>query len=127
MRSSANEFWDRDGFDPAAYREASGQMRLKAKQAVDRGFEPTSEQGAALVRDWLQTLARTLDRKPDAAFKKWLLSQYTQHDERASRYWELVAVTKGQSPQSSSSRISARMVAVFSTSTRRIHSRIRPH
>ena len=104
MRSSANEFWDRDGFDPAAYREAGEQMRLKAKEAIDRGLAPTSDEGAAFVRDWMETLAATLNRKPDAAFKAWLLSKYTQHDDRASRYWELVAIMKGQSPQSSPNR-----------------------
>jgi len=101
MRSSANEFWDRDGVDPAAYREAGEQMRLKAKEVIDRGLAPTSGEGAALVQSWMETLARTMGRKPDAAFKRWLLAKYTQHDERASRYWELVAIMKGQPPQSS--------------------------
>jgi hypothetical protein len=104
MRSSANEFWGRDSFDPAAYREAGEQMRLKAEQAIDRGLEPTSGEAGGLVRDWLETLARTLDRKPDAAFRAWLLSKYTQHDDRASRYWELVAIMKGEPPQSSPNR-----------------------
>lgn len=104
MRSSANEFWGRDSFDPAAYREAGEQMRRKAEQAIDRGLEPASGEAGALVRDWLETLARTLDRKPDATFRAWLLSKYTQHDERASRYWELVAIMKGQPPQASPNR-----------------------
>lgn len=104
MRSSANEFWDRDGVDPAAYRAASEQMRLKAEQAIDRDFDPTSEQAAALVQDWMARLAEAMDRKPDTGFKQWLLAKYTQHDERASRYWELVAIMRGQSPQSSPNR-----------------------
>jgi hypothetical protein len=45
-----------------------------------------------------------MDREPDAAFKAWLRAKYTQHDERASRYWELVAIMRGQSPQSSPNR-----------------------
>ncbi|MBR1123973.1 MerR family transcriptional regulator [Bradyrhizobium lablabi] len=104
MRSNASEFWNRDGFDPAAYRQASDEMRLKAKEAIDRGLEPASEEGAALVQDWMETLARTLGRQPDATFKVWLLGKYTEHDDRASRYWELVAIMKGQSPQASPNR-----------------------
>jgi DNA-binding transcriptional MerR regulator len=104
MRSSANEFWDRDDVDPAAYRQASEQMRLKAEEAIDHGVAPTSEVAAALVQDWVETLAQTLGRKPDTAFKTWLRGKYTQHDERASRYWELVAIMRGQSPQSSPNR-----------------------
>ena len=104
MRSNANEFWARDGVDPTAYREASEKIWRRAKETIDRGVTPTSAEGAALVQGWMQTLARTMDRKPDAEFKKWLLSTYTQHDDRASRYWELVAIMKGQSPQSSPNR-----------------------
>lgn len=104
MRSNANEFWARDGADPAAYREASEQIWRKAKETIDRGVAPASAEGAALVQDWMETLARTMDRKPDAAFKNWLLSTYTQHDDRTSRYWELVAIMKGQPPESSPNR-----------------------
>jgi DNA-binding transcriptional MerR regulator len=104
MRSNASEVWDRDGFDPTAYRKASEQMRLKAKEVIDHGFEPTSDAGKTLIDEWLKTLARLMDREPDAAFKAWLRAKYTQHDERASRYWELVAIMRGQSPQSSPNR-----------------------
>lgn len=79
-------------------------MRLKAKEAIDSGLEPSSAEGAALMQGWLETLARTLERQPDAAFRQWLLSKYTQHDERGGRYWELVAIMKGQSPESSPNR-----------------------
>src|SRR5215831_16276668 len=60
MRSNASEVWNRDGFDPTSYRLASEEMRLKAKEVIDRGFEPTSDAGKALIQEWLQTLARLM-------------------------------------------------------------------
>ena len=45
-----------------------------------------------------------MGREPNQVFRKWLHSQYAQHDPRASRYWELVAIMKGQSPQTSPNR-----------------------
>src|SRR5215470_17877945 len=104
MRANASDVWDRQGFNPAAYQEASEQMRRRANQAIDRGVAPTSEEGAVMARDWLQTMAQLMDREPDATFKGWLRAKYAQHDERASRFWELVAIMKGQSPQSSPNR-----------------------
>jgi DNA-binding transcriptional MerR regulator len=104
MRANASDVWDHEGFNPAAYQEASEQMRRKAKEAIDRGVEATSEEGAVMARDWLQTMARLTDRKPDTAFKTWLRTKYTQHDARASRYWELVAIMKGLPAQASPNR-----------------------
>lgn len=104
MRTNASDVWEKEGFDPAAYQAESEEMRRKAKAAIDRGVAPTSEQAGVMARDWLQTMARLMDRKPDAAFKGWLRAKYTQHDARASRYWELVAIMKGLSPQASPNR-----------------------
>jgi DNA-binding transcriptional MerR regulator len=101
MRSSAKGVWDRDAFDPDAYRRASEQLTLSARQAIAEGREPTSEAGNVLAREWLETSARLMGREPDLDFRKWLRERYTQHDPRASRYWELVAIMRGQSPNSS--------------------------
>ncbi|WP_245283904.1 hypothetical protein [Bradyrhizobium sp. Cp5.3] len=45
-----------------------------------------------------------MGRKPDVAFRNWLATKYAQHDARASRYWELVAIMRGQSPDASPNR-----------------------
>jgi DNA-binding transcriptional MerR regulator len=97
MRSNAKDFWDNDAFDPAAYRRASEPLIEKARQAVAAGFEPTSERAKSLAQGWLETTARLMGREPDPDFKKWLQEKYEQHDPRASRYWELVAILRGQS------------------------------
>jgi DNA-binding transcriptional MerR regulator len=104
MRSSVKGVWDTDAFDANAYQRASEALTVKAGQAITEGFEPTSEAGNALARELLETSARLMGREPNQEFRKWLHSQYAQHDPRASRYWELVAVMKGQSPQSSPNR-----------------------
>jgi DNA-binding transcriptional MerR regulator len=101
MRSSVNGVWDTDAFDAGAYERASEGLTLKAKQAILDGFEPTSEAGLGLARELLETSARLMGRELNQEFKTWLHRQYAQHDPRASRYWELVAIMKGQSPQAS--------------------------
>jgi hypothetical protein len=45
-----------------------------------------------------------MGRKPDADYKTWLRTRYDAHDARAVRYWELVAVMRGQPPQTSPNR-----------------------
>lgn len=104
MRSNARDVWNRDGFDLPAHQQASEAMRLKAKEAVEQGMTPTSEAAGALTRAFLAELAPALGREPDAEFRSWLRAKYTQHDARASRYWELVAIMKGRSPQASPNR-----------------------
>jgi DNA-binding transcriptional MerR regulator len=98
MRSNAKDFWDNEVFDPAAYKRASGPLFQKAKQAVSDGFEPTSAMGKTLAQEWLETTARLMGREPDRDFRRWLRAKYERHDPRATRYWELVAILRGQSP-----------------------------
>jgi DNA-binding transcriptional MerR regulator len=104
VRSSAKDVWDNHTFDPGAWQRESASIVARAKEAVARGDEPTSESGKSLAQEWLETSARLLGRELDDEFKKWLYSKYAQHDPRASRYWELVAIMKGQSPNSSPNR-----------------------
>jgi DNA-binding transcriptional MerR regulator len=101
MRSSVKGVWDTDAFDADAYQRATELLTLKARQAILEGFEPTSETAHGLVRELMETSARLMGREPNQDFKTWLYNQYAQHDPRASRYWELVAIMKGLSPQGS--------------------------
>ena len=104
MRSNVKDVWDTDAFDAGAYERASEGLTLKARQAISDGHEPTSETGHALALELLETSARLMGREPNREFRTWLHGKYAQHDPRASRYWELVAIMKGQSPQSSPNR-----------------------
>jgi DNA-binding transcriptional MerR regulator len=104
MRSNAKDIWDDATFDPKAWQTEGDALLVKAKDAIARGLEPASETGQALVREWLEISARLTERKPDADFRIWLRAKYEQHDARATRYWELVAILRGQSPSSSPNR-----------------------
>ena len=104
MRSNAKDIWDDATFDPKAWQTEGDALLVKAKDAIARGLEPASETGQALAREWLETSARLTGRKPDSDFRIWLRAKYAQHDARAARYWELVAILRGQSPGSSPNR-----------------------
>ena len=104
MRANASDAWDRDTFDMEACQAASDAIVREAKQAIDDGLEPTSDTGSAIARQWLEASARLMGRQPDLDFRNWLRAKYAQHDDRAARYWELVAIMRGQRPDSSPNR-----------------------
>ena len=104
MRNNAKDIWDDATFDPKAWQTEGDAILVKARDAIARGSEPTSEAGHALAREWLETSARLTGRKPDQDFRIWLRAKYAHHDARAARYWELVAILRGQSPSSSPNR-----------------------
>jgi DNA-binding transcriptional MerR regulator len=104
MRNNAKDIWDDATFDPKAWQIEGDAMVVKAREAIARGLEPTSETGQTLASEWLATSARLTQRKPDADFRIWLRAKYEHHDARAARYWELVAILRGQPPSSSPNR-----------------------
>ena len=104
MRANAKEVWDNADFDLAAWQQAGDPFLAKAKNAIEQGFGPESETAHALAQEWLETSARVMGRAPDDDYKAWLRTRYAAHDARAVRYWELVAIMKGQSPQTSPNR-----------------------
>lgn len=101
MMSNARDTWNNNSFDPGDWQRQSQPVISKAKEAIAQGLAPTSATGAALAREWLETSARLMGREPNREFKDWLRGKYVQHDPRASRYWELVAIMKGQPPTGS--------------------------
>ncbi len=104
MRANASDVWDRHVLDPAAWQQASEPMLVRARDAIAHDLEPTSDRGKALAREWLETSARLLGRELDLDFRNWLRAKYALHDGRAARYWELVAILRGQSPDASPNR-----------------------
>jgi TipAS antibiotic-recognition domain len=103
-RANAKEVWNRADFDLNAWQAAAEPFLAKARDAFERGFGPESEEARALAQEWLETSARVMGRAPDDDYKVWLRNRYAAHDARAVRYWELVAIMKGQSPQTSPNR-----------------------
>lgn len=104
MRANASDVWTSEVLDPVAWQKASDCILVKAKRAVDDGLDPASDAGKALAREWLDTTAGLLGREPDGSFRAWLRGKYALHDARAARYWELVAIMRGQPPCRSPNR-----------------------
>lgn len=104
IRANAEDVWNHHVLDLAAWQAANETVLASAKKIIARDLGPTSEAAQALARDWLETSARLLKRKPDLEFRNWIRGKYALHDARAARYWELVAIMRGQSPDASPNR-----------------------
>ncbi|MBR1152186.1 MerR family transcriptional regulator [Bradyrhizobium sp. JYMT SZCCT0428] len=104
MRTNAKDIWDGATFDPEAWKAEGDAMVVKAGEAIARGLEPNSETGRALAREWLETQARLTQRKFDDDFRIWWRAKYQQQNARATRYWELITILRGQPPCSSPNR-----------------------
>ena len=96
MRNNARDVWTAD-FDQAAYREAWTSITARVSAAMDAGFGPDSPEAGAILNDWLDAYAAAMNRAADDAFKAWWREKIATHDDRATRYWELVAVLRGTS------------------------------
>ncbi|QEN88094.1 MerR family transcriptional regulator [Labrys sp. KNU-23] len=97
MQVSMRELWH-DGFDPAAYRQASDQTFAQVRAAMAKGIAPDSDTGRAIAEAWLESSARAMKKEPDAAFLDWQLEQYRKHHARSRRYLELMAILRGDPP-----------------------------
>jgi hypothetical protein len=111
MRANAAETWN--DFDHAAYAQASMRMVAKARDAMAQGLPPASEAGRTIAEEWLKSSAASVKRQPDEAYKAWLRRKYAEHDPRAARYWELVAILRGDPPGSSPNREWAWIIAAM--------------
>ena len=96
MRNNARDVWTAD-FDQAAYREAWTSITARVSAAMDAGFGPDSPEAGAILNDWLSAYAAAMNRAADDAFKAWWREKIATHDDRATRYWELVAELRGTS------------------------------
>lgn len=94
IRADVARVWT-DGFDAAAYTQASEEIFAKVQEAMNQGLEPMSEAGRALAQEWLERSARTMRKEPDEAFLAWHLEQYRKYHLRSMRYQELLAILRG--------------------------------
>ncbi len=105
MRANASDVWDRDVLDLCrlAPRASEPMLMRSAKQAI---AEATRAGFGDRQGDWRTSGWR---RRPGcwggsrtSHFRNWLRSKYALHDARAARYWELVAIMRGQPPDGES-------------------------
>ncbi|MDX2005356.1 MAG: MerR family transcriptional regulator [Meiothermus sp.] len=79
-----------------AWSEQTQGLIAEAVRAVREGRPASSPESQALIRHWLEALARVMRRKPTPRFVRWLLKYFrSAHDPLMDRYWELVAKLKG--------------------------------
>ena len=71
----------------------------EAVKALEDGCDAKSDRVGALADRWAGAFARGLGRDDDEPFRRWLLDYARRtNDPRIQRFWELVAIMKGQSP-----------------------------
>lgn len=91
VRAQANDFWSKD-VDLGALQRLQGEFARIATDARGRGVEPPSDEAHALVQGLIGKLAAISGEEPSAITAR----MRAQYDRRAERYWELVAIMKGQ-------------------------------
>jgi DNA-binding transcriptional MerR regulator len=96
LRANAQEVW-KPGFDLGGLRTLNAEVVELARELRGRGTSPESDEARPLVETYLTGLARISGRTPDdPKFRAGVLQRFARQDPRASRYWELVAILKGQ-------------------------------
>lgn len=96
MRANAAEAW-KPGFDLATHQRASNEAIAAARAMIDRGVPPDAEEARAIVDRLYVGLAAAAGQADGPAFRAATRDRFVKQDPRASRYWELIAVLKGQS------------------------------
>ncbi|MGI8873699.1 MAG: MerR family transcriptional regulator [Egibacteraceae bacterium] len=97
-KMSSSSFWDEaadTGFDLAAWRAANDEVIADVVAAVEQGVAPGDRAARALLDRFVALHAAARNRQPDAALRADQLRDFDEHDPRASRWWELVAVLRG--------------------------------
>ncbi|MFI6513563.1 MerR family transcriptional regulator [Streptosporangium sp. NPDC050855] len=91
LREMGGDFWENaDRLDPAALIEADTLVTRTALDAVRDGVAPGSQAAAPVVAGIVAVLAEARGCAPEV-----IVRNYAEHDPRAGRYWELVAVVNG--------------------------------
>ncbi|PFG93552.1 DNA-binding transcriptional MerR regulator [Saccharopolyspora erythraea NRRL 2338] len=82
----------------------------QARQAAEAGTSPEGPEAAALVARIVELSTEEYGKPDSAEFRNWLADYYQQHDERLSRYWELMATINGW-PQHPNTEASSKWLA----------------
>ena len=83
----------------------------EAREAAEAGASPTSEQAVALVERIVALSTEEQDKTDGPEFRESLAADfYDRHDERLSRYWELLATINGW-PQHPTTRETTKWLA----------------
>jgi DNA-binding transcriptional MerR regulator len=96
LRRQSDDVWEQlDETDLAAWNAANQRVTELASAACEDGVPPGSPAAAAIVDAILSTMAAGQSRQNDLEFRRDIRRNYEEHDPRAERYWELVAIIRG--------------------------------
>jgi hypothetical protein len=95
LRASAKEVWDRK-IDMNALRIANETAAKAASETRARGLSPTSTEAGEMIEQFVQAVAKASGNEADAKMRKGVRDRFLNHDPRASRYWELIAIMSGR-------------------------------
>jgi len=90
-RANAVQFWSND-VDMLALQKIQGEFSREAAAARAGGVHPTSEEATAFVLRYIGKMAAAAGETDEQVTAR----MRAQYDRRAERYWELVAIMKGQ-------------------------------
>ncbi len=62
---------------------------------MNGGLDPAGDEATALLDRYVALQGAARNRKPDAALRADHLREMDEHDPRAARWWELVALLRG--------------------------------
>jgi hypothetical protein len=96
LRTNAKEVWTRN-LDLERLQRLNTETADAARAARVAGASTESEQARALVERYLAGLAELAGKSAeDPVFRTGVRQRFERQDPRATRYWELVGILKGQ-------------------------------
>ena len=101
LAAQSEPFWRRArSFDAARWQRAWGAIvRRGGLLLVERGvLDPHDPRVRRLADAYLAMIARATGRRADARTIRWILARADEHDPRAERFWELVAILHRRPP-----------------------------
>lgn len=98
LARQTHDFWAgvTPGFDVQAFAARTDEVFHRAETLLMAGKSPASPEAQEVTSYLIQINAEALGRQDDPALPAWLLERYgDNHDRRAERFWEFVAVIRG--------------------------------
>ena len=98
MRAMTEQSWggdDRLEYDQSAYHASYWELMSEVGALRDQAVSPGSDEVTPLVDRFVQLSAPMFGGTDTPELRRKLLESYTRHDPRAARYWELVALMRG--------------------------------
>jgi DNA-binding transcriptional MerR regulator len=102
LRTSAKQIQDKN-IDMDALRIATEQIAAAAGALRSRGVAPSSEESGAVVRSYVEAVARASEKPADEAFHRMFRERFAARDPRFPRYQELLAIMNGKPPPAGTS------------------------